>query len=287
MALVSAIVAGTGTHLLWTDAHGQRALLPARREPATPRGRFQKWLVQAGLDDIDAREFVGVMAALFILSAACADAVFGGLLPAFVCGAFTATFPPRRIGAAAPLAWPRPRGAWPRMIEEPHPHRVVGPVDPQALFEVGRRGPVELGPAFAAAQREWLLSTDFGRTLKVLKDRLADPTADAACETLLIANDLGGVDLDRRLTALAEERLSGHPGPQGRARPSSRGSASAIPLTARPRSRLARRVDPSGACSFRAPQPSASKPMSRVAIVSITMSISRTCLPRFSPPPGD
>ena len=32
---------------------------------------------------------------------------------------------------------------------------------PQALFEVGRRGPEELRPAFEAATRHWLVSTDF------------------------------------------------------------------------------------------------------------------------------
>ena len=78
---------------------------------------------------------------------------------------------------------------------------------PQALFEVGRRGPEELRPAFEAAHREWLLSTDFARTVDVLKARLADPTADAACETLLVAHELGGTDLDRRLEALIEDRL--------------------------------------------------------------------------------
>ena len=41
----------------------------------------------------------------------------------------------------------------------------------------------------------------------MLKDRLADPTADAACETLLVAHELGGTDLDRRLEALAEDRV--------------------------------------------------------------------------------
>jgi tight adherence protein B len=51
-----------------------------------------------------------------------------------------------------------------------------------------------------------LLSTDFGRTLEVLKRRLADPTADSACETLLIAHELGGTDLDHRLEALADDR---------------------------------------------------------------------------------
>ncbi len=77
---------------------------------------------------------------------------------------------------------------------------------PQALFEVGRDGTAELRSAFAAAHREWLLSTDFARTSSVLEDQLADPAADATCETLLIAHELGGTDLDRRLDDLAADR---------------------------------------------------------------------------------
>jgi tight adherence protein B len=82
----------------------------------------------------------------------------------------------------------------------------VGRSIPQALFEVGEAGPEELRPAFAAAHREWRLTTDFERTLAVLRDRLADPTCDATCETLLIAHELGGTDVDRRLADLAEDR---------------------------------------------------------------------------------
>jgi tight adherence protein B len=78
---------------------------------------------------------------------------------------------------------------------------------PQALFIVGRRGPQEMQAAFAAAHREWLISTDFDRTLDVLKAHLADPTADAVCETLLIAHEVGGSDVDRRLAALIEDRI--------------------------------------------------------------------------------
>jgi tight adherence protein B len=78
---------------------------------------------------------------------------------------------------------------------------------PQALFEVGRRGPAEMQPAFLAARREWMISTDFARTVTVLKQALADPTADAACETLLVAHEVGGSDLDRRLAALVEDRM--------------------------------------------------------------------------------
>ena len=146
--------------------------------------------------------------ALGLLGALSAYAVFGGLLPAVVTGVFAATFPlasyrRRRIARRAAAM-----DAWPRLLEE---LRILtsslGRSIPQALFEVGRRAPDELRPAFVAAHREWLLSTDFARTLQVLKAQLADPTADAVCETLLVAHEVGGTDLDRRLEALIDDRI--------------------------------------------------------------------------------
>jgi tight adherence protein B len=62
-------------------------------------------------------------------------------------------------------------------------------------------------PAFATAQREWLLSTDFERTVTVLREHLADATADTVCETLLVAHQVGSNDVDRSLVALAEDRV--------------------------------------------------------------------------------
>jgi tight adherence protein B len=50
-----------------------------------------------------------------------------------------------------------------------------------------------------------VLTTDLERTMSVLKAQLADPTADIACETLLVAAEVGG-DIDSRLAALAEDR---------------------------------------------------------------------------------
>src|SRR3546814_3717930 len=98
--------------------------------------------------------------------------------------------------------------AGPRMLEELLSlTAAVGRSVPQALFEVGRRAPDVMRGAFDEAHREWLLSTDFARTIGVLKAALADPTADAACETLLVANEVGGTDLDRRLEALIDDRV--------------------------------------------------------------------------------
>ena len=97
------------------------------------------------------------------------------------------------------------RQAWPRLLSE---IRVLvtsrGQSIPSALFAAGASAPIEMRGAFLSAARTWALSTDFEVALAVLRGALADPTADAVCETLLAAHRIGGVDLDTRLRALAE-----------------------------------------------------------------------------------
>jgi tight adherence protein B len=208
MGLLLAVLAGAGAYLLYTSlVLGMRDVELPQPSP-NRRRRRRDWLVQAGLADVPVRDLAAVIVALAVLGAMAAYAVFGGLLPAIAMATFAATFPlasyrmRRRARRVAAM------DAWPRLLEE---LRILtsslGRSIPQALFEVGRRAPDELRPAFASAQREWLLSTDFERTLRVLKANLADPTADAVCETLLVAHEVGGSDLDRRLEALIDDRV--------------------------------------------------------------------------------
>lgn len=172
------------------------------------RRTSQDWLAQAGLEEVGVGEFAAVVATLFVVGAAGAFVLFGGPLAALVAGLFAATSPIASYRARRDQRRADARDSWPRMIEE---IRLLtgslGRSVPQALFEVGRRGPEPMRPAFLAAEREWLISTDFPRTVAVLKGRLADPTADATCETLLVAYEVGGTDLDRRLAALVEDRI--------------------------------------------------------------------------------
>lgn len=175
----------------------------------SPRERFIRWMRQAGLGDVRPVEFGGVTLVVALVGGAVGIALFGGPLPAIGLALFSAATPlaSYRVRRSNRLAVAH--DAWPHMIEE---IRILtgaaGRSIPQALLEVGLRGPAELQSAFRAAHREWLLSTDFDRTVAVLKDLLADPTADATCETLLVAHEVGGSDLDRRLAALAEDRRS-------------------------------------------------------------------------------
>jgi tight adherence protein B len=209
--VVLAVAGAYGVFLLYTSAVlGWRGVGPGPRRAATPAPdshRVREWLTQAGLGQVAVGEFLAVLAVVFVLGAALALVLFGSPIPALVGGTFAASFPVAAYRQRRTAARSVAQDAWPRMIEE---LRIltgsVGRSVPQALFEVGAAGPVELRPAFAAAQREWLLTTDFERTLRVLRDLLADPTCDATCETLLIAHELGGTDIDRRLADLAEDR---------------------------------------------------------------------------------
>lgn len=205
-----AVLAALGAYLIFTEVVlGWRGLrLPQGEGVARRRSRRRDWLVQAGLADIPVRELAAVILALAVLGAVAAYAVFGGLLPALATGLFAASFPLASYRVRRANRRAAAMDAWPRLLEE---LRILtsslGRSIPQALFEVGRRAPEELRPAFLAAHREWLLSTDFPRTLRVLKINLADPTADAVCETLLVAHEVGGTDLDRRLEALIDDRV--------------------------------------------------------------------------------
>lgn len=210
IGLVLALVAAYGVHLVFTAfAFRWRGLAPgpsiARRVRST---RWRDWLVQAGLDETRPREMLAVEGVLALLGGGVSWALFGGVVPPLA-GAVAA--------ALAPLAAARrrrerrrteARESWPRLIEEIRIRTTtLGRSIPQALFDVGERAPDELRPAFEAARREWLLSTDFERTVEVLTARLADATADAVCETLLVAHQIGGNDVDRCLAALIDDRV--------------------------------------------------------------------------------
>ena len=213
MAAVLVAVAGAaGVFLLYTSVvlgWSGLGVGPASTTRRHRPHRAQQWLAQAGLDDVQPSEFLWVMALLFVLGTGLTFALFGSPLPAVAVGAFAATYPVASYRPAGAADAGAAAEAWPRMIEEiALLTGSLGRSVPQALFEVGRRGPDEMRAAFEAATRHWLVTTDFPASLSVLKAGLADATADAACETLLVAHEVGGSDVQRRLAALVEDRTA-------------------------------------------------------------------------------
>jgi len=209
-ALLLSIIAGYGTHLLYTARLlGWSGVAPAPTATKEHRRRRtgSEWMIQAGLGSVGAGEFLLAISSMFLLGALLGLALFGSVLPMLAGGLFAASFPIAAYRQRRRNRLAIAQDAWPRMIEELRLlTSSVGRSLPQALFEVGAAGPEIMRPAFESAQREWMLTTDFEKTLRVLREQLADPTCDATCETLLIAHELGGTGIDRRLADLAQDR---------------------------------------------------------------------------------
>jgi tight adherence protein B len=217
VGLASAL-AGAGAWLIWssatrpnaagaTDLAGTAGPTGSARSARPGARASASRLERAGLGGVARRDLVTATAVAGVGGGAGAFILFGAVAPAVLAAVLTATFPAaayrRRRAERAETA----RSAWPRLLEEIRLRTgSLGRSIPQALFEAGRGAPDEWRSAFDAAEREWLLTVDFGRTVNLLKYLLADPTADAVCETLLMAQEIGGADLDTRLAELVEDR---------------------------------------------------------------------------------
>ena len=210
-ALLIALTGAYGVHLVYSAlAFGWRGIGPGPsvRRRGRQRARAHDWLVQAGLDEVGPVELTGVVFLLFAVGAGLGWVFFGGPAVAGATGGAFVVGPALAARSRRARRRAAARDAWPRLIEELRIRTTtLGRSIPQALFEVGRHAPADLRDAFEEARREWLLSTDFERTLDVLRAGLADATADVVCETLLVAHQIGGNDVDRCLAALIEDRM--------------------------------------------------------------------------------
>lgn len=209
--LILAALAGYGVYLIYTgSSEHPRFSLRTPRGPAASKlvHRWREFVRSSGLDTVSVRESCMVGLVLGTVSGCGAFALFGSPSAAAAAGMFAASTPLASGRARRERRRAEGREAWPRLIEEIR--LLTGSAGyslPTALLTAGRRAPASLQPAFVAATREWRITTDFSRTLNVLKEQLRDPTADAVCETLLVAFEVGGTDIDRRLAALVEDRL--------------------------------------------------------------------------------
>lgn len=210
-AVVATTLAATGAWLIYSSLVRTRRSPPGQRPSRSRRSRRSAaaWLNSAGLVGVSVSEFGVAVAAVALAGGGLAWLLFGGIVPAVFSAAFAGTFPVagyrRRRHARAEAALDE----WPRLLEEVRLRTgSLGRSIPQALFEAGRSAPEQWRPAFDRAEREWLLTVDFARTVAILKQRLGDPTADAVAETLLVAHEIGGTDLDSKLADLIEDRTA-------------------------------------------------------------------------------
>ena len=75
---------------------------------------------------------------------------------------------------------------------------------PEALTNLGERGPEAVRPQFRAFAADYAASARFDGSLDRLKARFADPVADRIVEALRLAHEVGGTDLGTLLRSLSQ-----------------------------------------------------------------------------------
>jgi tight adherence protein B len=173
---------------------------PAR---TTIRRRLDDELVQAGLHGVGPG---ALLCACIVTAGAVGVTVIATTSVPSVAACFAG------MAGYAPVAFVRARArrrraslrdVWPDAVDNIASGVRAGLALPEALSQLGRRGPEELRPAFVAFAEDYRATGRFQDCLDRLKVRLSDPVADRLVESLRIAREVGGSDLGRLLRTLA------------------------------------------------------------------------------------
>lgn len=199
MGVVAGLLLGAG---LWLVAWALTSE-PAPPRPSRWRDAVTDLLVQAGADQVSP----AALAATCVGLAATVGLVLTALTrsPAIaVCFALLAGYAPvALVRARARRRRAAVRGLWPDAVDQLGSAIRAGLSLPEALSQLGTRGPEQLRPAFTAFGEDYRVSGRFDESLDALKARLADPVADRMVEALRVTRDVGGTDLGRQLRTLA------------------------------------------------------------------------------------
>ncbi len=188
---------GVGLLLVWSAF-----TLP--REPRRPRtGALRRSLTQAGLGHVGTTTLL-LLCVVLALAAGLVVQLVSGTPPVALCFAVMAGWAP--VALVRSRARRRARElaeVWPEAVDNLASAVRAGMSLPDALTNLGERGPEGLRPAFAAFGADYQLSGRFGECLDRLKERLADPVGDRVVEGLRVAREVGGGELGRLLRNLS------------------------------------------------------------------------------------
>jgi tight adherence protein B len=174
-----------------------------RPERETWQDRTSDLLAQAGIEGVTPRQLVvlsavvGVVVGVIVLGTSRVPVI------ALLFGGFAAAGPlvlvrRRRARRSVEL-----REVWPEAVDNLASAVRAGLSLPEALTQLGVRGPEQLRPAFRRFGEDYRATGRFGPCLDTLKRDLADPVGDRVVEALRMAREVGGTDLGRLLRTLS------------------------------------------------------------------------------------
>ncbi len=198
------LLLGAGLASCWWSCWPREPSADARTSiRATWLARLRDDLVQAGLPNASTARLALTCVAVGSAVALCYGAITGVWVLAVAFGAGATAAPIIIVRARARGRRALVREAWPDVVDHVASAVRAGLSLPEALAQVGTRGPVDLRPPFAAFAEDYRASGRFTPCLDRLKARLADPVGDRLVESLRIARDVGGSELGKLLRTLS------------------------------------------------------------------------------------
>ena len=201
--LLLGLTLGVGLFLVWWSCWVPAERPVTRPRRAGPLDRLSDDLVQAGFAGLSVRSLLAGTVLAFLLVLALVQATVG-VLPIAVCFAVMAGYlPVALVRARARRRRARLRDLWPDAVDNITSGVRAGMALPEALAQLGTRGPEELREPFETFADDYRLTGRFHDCLDRLKDRLSDPVGDRLVESLRIAREVGGTDLGHLLRTLS------------------------------------------------------------------------------------
>jgi tight adherence protein B len=190
---------GVGLVLVWLSFTSPR---PAPQLAARP-GRTRELLDRAGLPGTTVGGVWTVCAATSALVFSCIQVISHTASVAVTFALLAGYLPLAMLSGRARRRRRELAEVWPEAVDNLASAVRAGMSLPEALTQLGHRGPEPLRAPFLAFGVDYQVSGRFTESLDRLKQRLADPVGDRVVEGLRIAREVGGGELGSLLRNLS------------------------------------------------------------------------------------
>lgn len=197
------LVTGLGLLAIWWSLWENEDRQSRRHLLSNLMDRLRDDLIRVGLDSVPPIAVPGLSAGFGLVVAAGLWAVSSAVIPASAMGLAASAVPYLVLRGAARRRTTEMREVWPEAVDYINSAIRAGLSLPEALVQLGHKGPEELRPAFIEFAKDYQASGDFASSLDRLKVRLSDPIGDRIVEALRITRDVGGTDLGSLLRTLS------------------------------------------------------------------------------------
>ncbi len=195
MGVVAGLLLGAGLFCVWWSFW----------PPPPPRGRrrngwserMQDTLVQASAPAVTPAALVGASVVTALLVGLTVSALTRAPAVAACFAVMAGAAPSVLVRSRARRRRTALREVWPEVVDHLASGVRAGLSLPEAVGQLGDRGPAELREQFRAFAEDYRATGRFGDCLDALKERLADPVGDRLVEALRITPDVGGTDHGR------------------------------------------------------------------------------------------